>query len=246
MVRINANGLHYKLLNEKIWEAIDSGEKEIILDNVCGQRYIGAGIKGKDVKIEINGVPGNDLGAFMDGPTIVVNSNSQDGTGNTMNGGKIIVHGDCGDILGFSMRGGQIYIKGSAGYRVGIHMKSYRDNYPVLVIGGFVRDFLGEYMAGGLLIVLGLEKDENGKVVGNFVKTGMHGGEIFIRGDVEEYRLGEPIENLKANAEDMEKIKPYIKEYCKLFGYSYEEIMSEKFLKLKPLTHRPYGRLYAY
>lgn len=246
MVRIDSDGLHYRELNEKIREAIGFGEREIILDNVCGQRYIGAGMRGEDVKIEINGVPGNDLGAFMDGPTIIVNSNAQDGTGNTMNGGKIIVHGNCGDILGFSMRGGQIYVKGSAGYRVGIHMKSYEDKFPVLVIGGFVRDFLGEYMAGGLLIVLGLERDKDGKVVGNFVKTGMHGGEIFIRGEVEEHQLGEKAESSLADERDLKKIEPYVKEYCELFGYDYKEIMRERFLKLKPLTHRPYGRLYAY
>jgi len=246
MVRIDAGGLHYKVLNEKIWEAVDSGEKEIVLDNVCGQRYIGAGIKSRDIKIEINGVPGNDLGAFMDGPTIIVNSNCQDGTGNTMNDGKIIINGDCGDILGFSMRGGQIYVKGNAGYRVGIHMKSYKDNFPVLVIGGFVRDFLGEYMAGGILIVLGLEKDRDGKVIGNFVKTGMHGGEIFIRGEIEERQIGEKTEDLLATEEDLLRIEPYVKEYCELFKSDYTEIMNEKFYRLKPLTHRPYGRLYAY
>ena len=113
-------------------------------------------------------------------------SNAQDGTGNTMNRGKVIIHGDSGDITGHSMRGGRIYVKGNAGYRVGIHMKSYRNNFPVVIIGGFVRDFLAEYMAGGLLIVLGLETDESGNVVGNFVGTGMHGGELYIRGTVAE------------------------------------------------------------
>ena len=36
----------------------------------------------------------------MDGPTIIVNANAQDGTGNTMNGGKIIINGNAGDIVG--------------------------------------------------------------------------------------------------------------------------------------------------
>lgn len=110
MVRIDAKGLHYKKLNDMIWEAIENGETEIVLDNVCGQRYIGAGIR-KKVRIEINGVPGNDLGVFMDGPEITVNGNAQDGVGNTMNSGKIVVHGHAGDIIGYAMRGGHIYIK---------------------------------------------------------------------------------------------------------------------------------------
>ncbi|MDK2949816.1 MAG: hypothetical protein PWQ26_483 [Thermotoga sp.] len=245
MVRIDAKGIHYKKLNDMIWEAIENGETEIVLDNVCGQRYIGAGIR-KKVRIEINGVPGNDLGVFMDGPEITVNGNAQDGVGNTMNSGKIVVHGHAGDIIGYAMRGGHIYIKKSAGYRVGIHMKAYKENYPVIVIGGFARDFLGEYMAGGLLIVLGLEKDEDGNIAGNYVGTGMHGGEIFLRGNIEEHKLGKEVKIFQPSEEDMNRIRPYIEEFCRLFEYDPEEILSEEFILLKPYTHRPYGRLYAY
>ncbi len=246
MLKIDAKGIYYKELNEMIHQAVKRGEKEIILDNVNGQRYIGDGVRGSDVKITINGIPGNDLAAFMDGPTIIVNANAQDGTGNTMNAGKIIIHGECGDITGHSMRGGKIYVKGSAGYRVGIHMKAYKENFPVVIIGGFVRDFLGEYMAGGLLIILGLEKDEKGNVAGNYIGTGMHGGELYIRGEIKEYQLGKEVKIFELTEEDKNKIKPYIAEYCNEFGYSIDEIFKEKFIKLIPYTHRPYGRLYAY
>lgn len=54
------------------------------------------------------------------------------------------------------MRGGEIYVRGNAGYRAGIHMKAYRDKRPVMVIGGRTGSFLGEYQAGGYIIVLGL------------------------------------------------------------------------------------------
>ncbi|HDM70402.1 MAG TPA: hypothetical protein ENG58_03220 [Thermotogales bacterium] len=246
MVRIDASGLHYKELNEMIRKLVDDGEREIILDNVCGQRYIGSGLREKDLKITINGVPGNDLAAFMDGSTITVNSNAQDGVGNTMNSGKIVIHGDSGDITGHSMRGGKIFIKESAGYRVGIHMKSFKDNFPVVVVGGFVRDFLAEYMAGGLLIVLGLEKDEKGKIVGNFAGTGMHGGEVFIRGNVDGIIMGKEVGMFKTTEDDMRKIESYIHEFCEYFELNPSEILSEEFVKLKPLSHRPYGRLYAY
>lgn len=246
MVRIDAKGLHYKVLNDRIHEVIRSGEEEIVLYNVHGQRYIGTGLKGENIRIEIDGIPGNDLGAFMDGPTIVVNSNCQDGIGNTMNSGRIIVHGNCGDIAGFSMRGGQIYVKGDAGYRVGIHMKSYGDNRPVIVVGGVTRNFLGEYMAGGLLIVLGLEKNSVEKMADDFIGTGMHGGEIFIRREILKYSFGEKKEYLPPMEEDILKIKPYIQEFCELFGYDYEKIISYEFLRLKPSTHRPYGKLYVY
>lgn len=244
-VRIDAKGIHYRELNELIHRAVHSGEKEIILDNVNGQRYIGCGLSG-DIKITINGVPGNDLAAFMDGPTIIVNSNGQDGIGNTMNAGKIVVYGDIGDIAGHSMRGGKIYIKGNAGYRVGIHMKSYKDLYPVIIIGGVVGDFLGEYMAGGLIVVLGLGKDPDEAIVGNYCGTGMHGGTMYIRGDIEDYYLGKEVKKIKLDNEDDKLLRAYLKEYCASFSLGLKEIMNSNFKKLIPSSQRPYGKLYAY
>ena len=52
------------------------------------------------IPIEIYGTPGNDLGAFMSGPTVIVHGNAQDGCGNTMNEGQIIIHGHAGDVTG--------------------------------------------------------------------------------------------------------------------------------------------------
>jgi len=242
-MRIDASGMPYRKLNELIHSAVNNGEKEIIIDNVNGQRYIGDGLAG-DVRINLNGVPGNDMAAFMDGPTIVVSKNAQDGVGNTMNSGKVVVNGDAGDIVGYAMRGGEIYIRGSVGYRAGIHMKAYKSSYPEIVIGGRARDFLGEYMAGGLLIVLGL--DEKGPLVGNYVGTGMHGGEMYIRGKVEKHQLGMEVKMERPSRDDYEKIRAPLEEFCSRFSLSSEEIMKEEFTKLVPFSHRPYGQVYAY
>jgi len=85
------------------------------------------------------------------------------------------------------MRGGKIFVRDNVGYRSGIHMKEYKDKVPVLVIGGTAKDFLGEYMAGGIIIVLNIDKEGNdlGKIKGRFIGTGIHGGSIYIRGDVD-------------------------------------------------------------
>lgn len=251
---IDAEGLHYKVLNEKIYQAIKKGYKKIILNNVCGQRYIGDGLKGNDIEITINGVPGNDLAAFMDGPKIIVKGNAQDGVGNTMNAGEVIIYGDAGDIVGHSMRGGKIYIKGDVGYRVGIHMKAYKNLFPVVIVGGTAKDFLGEYMAGGLLVVLGLEPQEiknqksgiKNEIVGDFVGTGMHGGSIFIRGEVDERKLGKEVKITKPNNEDIELLRKYLIECCNYFKLDLNKIFKKPFIKLYPYTHRPYGKLYAY
>ena len=153
---LNNGPLDYKELNEKIHQALRNDNKNILLNNVCGQRFIGASLQG-DFELEINGLPGNDLGIFMDGPKIIVNGNCEDQAGNTMNDGEILVHGYGGDVIGLSARGGKIYIKQDVGYRVGIHIKEYEHKFPIIMIGGTAKDFLGEYMAGGLIIALGLK-----------------------------------------------------------------------------------------
>ena len=241
---IDANGVHYKVLNEMVHRALEEGAKRIILENVAGQRYIGDGLKGEDIEIVIRGTPGNDLAAFMDGPRIVVEGNAQDGVGNTMNRGEVIIYGDAGDILGYSMRGGRIFVRGDVGYRVGIHMKAYKDLFPVVIVGGGTKDFLGEYMAGGLLVVLGLEG--NDELVGDFVGTGMHGGSIFVRGEVDERTLGKEVKIARPDEDDMTLLHRHLSDFCRCFDVDLEEILREPFLKLYPYTYRPYGRLYAY
>jgi glutamate synthase domain-containing protein 3 len=264
---IDAQNIGYKMLNyliRNIISEIKSSQnndltkkiKTIELNNVLGQRYIGDGIQNK-INILINGIPGNDLAAFMDGPEIEIFGNVQDGTGNTMNSGKVIIHGSAGDILGYSMRGGEIYVKQDVGYRSGIHMKSFLDKFPVIVIGGKAGHFLGEYMAGGIIIVLGFDSPINkmknfylfddDEIVGDYIGTGMHGGKIFVRGEINNHKLGKEIIKSKISNEDEDIIKTYMGNYFKYFGSANEEtIKLSDFLKLTPFSRRPYGKLYAY
>ncbi|MBM7855366.1 glutamate synthase domain-containing protein 3 [Desulfohalotomaculum tongense] len=244
-MRIDARGMYYRDLNKMIHQAVKNGETEIVLDNVNGQRYIGTGINEK-VRITVNGVPGNDLAAFMNGPEITVYANAQDGIGNTMNDGTVVVHGGAGDVLGYAMRGGKIFIKGNVGYRVGIHMKEYQDRVPAIVVGGTAGDFFGEYMAGGILVVLGLNRKPGDPLTGDYLGTGMHGGIIYLRGEVERYKLGKEVEVFELNEEDEKKLQPFLEEYCAHFGFELEEVLSVPFCKLLPVSKRPYGRLYAY
>jgi glutamate synthase domain-containing protein 3 len=243
---IDANGLHYSLLNDKINETIKMGEREIILNNVNGQRFICAGLTEK-IKLIINGVPGNDLGAFMDGPTIIVNGNAQDGVGNTMNGGKIVVKGNAGDVCGYGMRGGKLFIQGDAGYRIGIHMKGYKDLIPVIIIGGNVGNFLAEYMAGGIIILLRMfGRKANFKAHPDFIASGMHGGVLYIRGEIDKKQLGKGVEIKNVNDEDLKLINSLISEYSEDLGLDKDEILKASFTKLQPAGVRPYRKLYVY
>jgi len=237
-MNINALELDFKALNDQIRTA----EGEICIDECYGQRFIGSGAKNK--KIVINGTPGNALGAYLDGATIEVNGNAQDAVGDTMNDGKIVVHGNAGDALGYAMRGGAIFVKGDAGYRTGIHMKEYKEKRPVIVIGGKVGSFLGEYLAGGLIVVLGIGSEN--VPVGNFTGTGMHGGRIFIRTDKELVALPAQVIVDVASDEDLQEIKPYISEFASLFNADAQQLAKEKFYVLKPNAKNPYKQLYTH
>ena len=159
---IDAKELGYKEINEQLRE---SGN-EVEINECLGQRFIAAGMSDKNIKI--NGIPGNALGAYLNGARIEVFANAQDAVGDTMNEGKIVVHGNIGDAAGYAMRGGKIFVEGDAGYRAGIHMKAYKEKVPVMVIGGCAGSFLGEYQAGGIITVLGLDADEKDKKSSDF------------------------------------------------------------------------------
>ena len=244
-VTIDARGIFYRELNTKLRQTVLNGTQKIELRNVYGQRYIGTDLD-KAVEIEIFGTPGNDLGAFMEGPRIIVHGNAQDGCGNTMNNGEIIVRGHAGDILGLSARGGKIFVREDVGYRAGIHMKEYQDKKPMLVIGGTAQDFLGEYMAGGILILLGLNLKEGEQHKANFIGTGMHGGAIYMREGVQEFQLGKEVGVAELDENDCLILKELVGEFACHFGYDAEKILKHKFSKLLPLYLRPYGRLYTY
>lgn len=240
--KIDATGMYYRDLNCLLKNLDDNGLENIEIRNVYGQRYIGTDLN-NHINIDIYGTPGNDLAAFMRGANITVHGNVQDGCGNTMDHGRIVVHGRAGDLVGHSMRGGKIFIRDDAGYRVGIHMKEYLGKRPSIVIGGTAQDFLGEYMAGGVLAVLGLnmtEKIHNAKFVG----TGMHGGTMYIRGKVR--HLGEEVAITELNDDDKRTLGGLVDEYCSYFGLDAEKILDRKFNKIYPVSSRPYGNLYAY
>jgi glutamate synthase domain-containing protein 3 len=243
--KIDASGIHYRELNTRLREAVSNGTQKIELRNVYGQRYIGTDLD-RPVELEIFGTPGNDLGTFMNGPRIIVHGNAQDGCGNTMNEGEIIVHGHAGDIIGLSARGGKIFVREGVGYRAGIHMKEYEEKRPVIVIGGTAQDFLGEYMAGGVLILLGLDLGEDEPHRARFIGTGMHGGVIYLRGNIKNYQLGKEVGTARLKDEDYEVLRRHVGEFAAHFGYNAEEILEHRFIKLFPRWLRPYGRLYAY
>ena len=235
---IDATNVDYKELNDALRDV--SGECDV--RNCLGQRFTAAGMSDKEIKI--TGIPGNALGAYLNGAKIEVMGNAQDAVGDTMNDGEIIIHGNIGDACGYAMRGGKIFVMGNAGYRAGIHMKAYQDKQPIMVIGGCAGSFLGEYQAGGTIIVLGLA-DCKAPIVSNFPSTGMHGGKMFLRSNCENIKFPNQVTTKIATEADLEEIKPHIKEFCSAFGYDESEILNSEFTLVTPDSKNPYKQMYV-
>ncbi len=120
-------------------------------------------------------------------------------------------------------------------------MKAYQEHFPVVVIGGKAGSFLGEYQAGGLILVLGI--GQNGAYpVNNFCGTGMHGGKIVLRCDKAPTGLPPQVLVNEATEADMTHIAPYIKEYARHFGANAADLLEQKVFR--PDTE-PGGRLQA-
>jgi len=225
----------YREINAKIRELIAEGEHDFVLEDVFGQRYLAGGLPAGN-RLEIHGTPGNDMSSYMDGAEVEVFGNGQDQIGNTMNGGLVVIHGHCGDAAGYAMRGGEIFVRDYVGWRIGIHMKEYREQRPSIVIGGDAGAFLGEYMAGGVVVLLGRP--------GRYLGSGMHGGVMYIRDGIDEDEVSPGLVQEACSAEDLETIRGYLDRYNAFFDMNVS-VDDELFTKVRPKSSRPYATMYV-
>ena len=238
MTNIDASMLDFRQLNAAIRDC--TGDAAVT--GCSGQRFIGAGLERG--KLILSGTPGNALGAYLNGASIEVRGNAQDAVGDTMNAGRIVVRGSIGDAAGYAMRGGELYVQRDAGYRAGIHMKAYGDKLPVIVIGGKAGSFLGEYQAGGVIVVLGLTESAR-PIVSNFPCTGMHGGKLFLRSDCKNILLPKQVIARPASHKDLDGIWTYLHTFCELFGGDCDELVRQPFTLITPNSSNPYKQLYV-
>ena len=216
---IDAKTLDYKAINEALRRSDDA----CTIQNCCGQRFLASGMSQKD--LTIYGIPGNALGAYLNNAAITVYGNGQDAVGDTMNEGQILIHGN-------------------AGYRAGIHMKEYKEKKPLMIIGGYAGSFLGEYQAGGVIIVLGLSRNKK-RIVGNFPCTGMHGGKIFLRDDCHDIKFPEQVTARPASREDLDELREYLSDFCSAFNYQIDDLLSAPFTVITPDSKNPYKQMYV-
>ena len=122
-------------------------------------------------------------------------------------------------------------------------MKAYKENKPAIVIGGRTGSFLGEYQAGGTIIVRG-EHTDGKPIIGNFCGTGMHGGEIYLRCDRIPTRLPAQVkaEKIAGLPEDAAEL---VRAWCKEFGQAEEPLLNASYFRLTPNTANPYRQMYT-
>jgi glutamate synthase domain-containing protein 3 len=145
-------------------------------------------------------------------------------------------------------------------------MKQFKDKKPTIVYGGRVKQYCGEYMAGGTIIVLGLNyrdavidrkkpvsrenidpkkiKEYPEPVVQSYLVCGMHGGVIYVRGAVPESSLGIYAVKDEFTDEDKAAIAPQIKRFSELFNVPDDLIWNKKYTKIRPISSRPFGKVY--
>lgn len=229
---------HFTEANELVRAALERADA-VEVREAFAQRYLGCALpRGK--RLAIHGVPGNDMACYLDGGDVEVFGNAQDQIGNTMNDGRIVVHGRCGDAAGYGMRGGRIFVRDGCGWRVGIHMKQFEGKRPAIVIGGDAGNFLGEYLAGGIIVLLGRP--------GPYLATGMHGGTIYLRfpiasEDVQPGLVQEPVDET-----DRALLADLLGEYNRCFARELDreaDATGRGFVRIRPLTSRPYAALYS-
>ena len=221
--------------NELVREAFEEADV-VEITEAFAQRYLGCAMPAGKA-LMIHGVPGNDMACYMCGGQIEVFGNAQDQVANTMDDGLIIIHGRCGDATGYGMRGGEVFVRDGCGWRVGIHMKQYQDKRPAIVIGGDAGAFLGEYMAGGVIVLMGKP--------GAYWATGMHGGTIYVLHGVDEDEVLPGLVQLDCTDEDAAVLEPLIARYNQYFDRAVP-YTAKDFKKIVPESSRPYAAMYSH
>ncbi len=227
-----------KEILKEIYPAIENPNKTVIINKKIhninrsfGARISGeiakfygdAGLKESAVTINLEGVAGQSLGAFLiNGVTIRIKGAANDYVGKGMNGGKIVITGATGNenmsLAGntclYGATGGTLFVAGEVGERFAV-----RNSGALAVVEG-TGDHACEYMTGGIVVILG----ETGINFG----AGMTGGLAFVYDKnhtfVEKINQ-ELIEARRIDIDEFDEARHYLKKLLQVF---YDETGSKK------------------
>jgi NADPH-dependent glutamate synthase beta subunit-like oxidoreductase/glutamate synthase domain-containing protein 3/NAD-dependent dihydropyrimidine dehydrogenase PreA subunit len=178
--------LDSRILEERIQEAIAHGYRRLTVQ-AYGQHGIGGRLwkAGNDpVYMNVTGQSGQRLGSLGFPNTVIeVNGPASDDVGWLNAGARIIVHGHAGNGACNAMAQGKVFVGGNIGSR-GMTMTKQNPRFapPELWVLGSVGDYFGEFMAGGIAVICGVNPQDSENVLGYRPLVGMVGGKVFFRG----------------------------------------------------------------
>jgi NADPH-dependent glutamate synthase beta subunit-like oxidoreductase/glutamate synthase domain-containing protein 3/Pyruvate/2-oxoacid:ferredoxin oxidoreductase delta subunit len=178
--------LESRLMEEKLQDAIRQGYRELKIQ-AFGQHGIGGRLwtdGDETIYIRIEGHSGQRVGSMgFPGTNIEVMGPASDDLGWLNAGARIILHGNAANGTGNAMAQGKIFVSGNTGSRAMTMTKQNpRFDPPELWVLGSVGDYFGEFMAGGIAVICGVNPQNAGNVLGYRPLVGMVGGKVFFRG----------------------------------------------------------------
>ncbi|MFH0995638.1 MAG: FAD-dependent oxidoreductase [Pseudomonadota bacterium] len=175
-----------RILEERIQEAVAGGYRHLTVQ-AFGQHGIGGRLwrAGNDpVHVKVAGHSGQRLGSLGFPNTVIeVEGPVSDDVGWLNAGAQIVVHGHAGNGACNAMAQGKVFVGGNIGSR-GMTMTKQNPRFapPELWVLGSVGDYFGEFMAGGIAVICGVEPQDPGNILGHRPLVGMVGGKVFFRG----------------------------------------------------------------
>lgn len=233
----DSNEYEKEILKE-VYPAIENPGKQVIVNKtitnvnrsfgarISGEiaKYYGdEGLKEDSIRINLQGVAGQSLGAFLiNGVTINLVGAGNDYVGKGMNGGKIVItsktHNEglslAGNTCLYGATGGTLFVAGEVGERFAV-----RNSGALAVVEG-TGDHACEYMTGGIVVILG----DTGINFG----AGMTGGLAFVYDThhtfIEKINQ-ELIEARRIDIDEFDEARHYLKKLLQSF---YDETGSKK------------------
>ncbi len=183
--------LESRVLEGLIQDAVASGHRNIEVE-AFGQHGIGGRLwqtNGEPVNVRITGASGQRTGSLgFPNTKIEIKGPASDDIGWLNAGAEIVVHGHATNGTCNAMAQGKVYIKGNIGAR-GMTMTKRNPRFepPELWVLGSVGDYFGEFMAGGIAVVCGVDSQNSDNILGYRPLVGMVGGSLFFRGPCDGY-----------------------------------------------------------
>ncbi len=184
--KMDGNRLDTRILEERIQEAVAGGYRHLTVQ-AYGQHGIGGRLwrAGDDpVHVRVEGHSGQRLGSLGFPNTVIeVDGPVSDDVGWLNAGAHIVVRGHAGNGACNAMAQGKVFVAGNIGSR-GMTMTKQNPRFapPELWVLGSVGDYFGEFMAGGIAVICGVNSQDPGSILGHRPLVGMVGGKVFFRG----------------------------------------------------------------